>query len=93
MSRVRKLVAAIKEIETEGKTKLVFSGIVARGDINKEENFVGTNSRLENHCNEFFFIENSNNDASCLNKSKLYINRKGTSNLANNFRKYIFNIK
>ena len=37
MRRVRKVVAAVKEIDTEGKIKLGFSGIVARGDINKEE--------------------------------------------------------
>ena len=32
-----------------------------------------------------FFIDNSNIDASCLNESKLHLNRKGTSYLANNF--------
>ena len=72
-----------------------FSGIIAGGDINKEENIVTTNNRLEKYCkgNEFFFIDNSNIDASCLNKSKLHLNRKGTSYLANNFRKQISNIK
>ena len=95
MSRVRKVVAAVKEIDTEGKIKLGFSSIVARGDINKEENIVSTNNRLEKYCkgNESCFIDNSNIDASCLNKSKLHLNRKGTSYLANNFRKQISNIK
>ena len=94
MNRVRKVVAAIKEIGTKSKIRLGFSGIVARGDINKED-IVSTNNRLEKYCkgNEFFFIDNSNIDASCLNKSKLHLNRKGTSYLANNFRKNIFNIK
>ena len=71
-----------------------FSGIVARGDKNKED-IVSPNNRLEKYCkgNEFFFIDNSNIDASCLNKSKLHLNRKGTSYLANNFRNHIFNIK
>ena len=86
MKRVRKVVAAVKEIDTKGKIKLGFSGIVARGDINKEEGIVSTNNRLEKYCN-------SNIDASCLNKSKLHLNRKGTSYLANNFRNHIFNIK
>ena len=36
MNRVRKVVAAVKEIDTESKRRLGFSGIVARGDINKE---------------------------------------------------------
>ena len=76
-----KVIAAVKEIDTEGKIKLGCSDIVARGDINKEEYIVSTNNRLEKYCkgNEFFFIDNSNIDASCLNKSKLHLNRKGTS--------------
>ena len=59
MSRVRKAVAAVKEIDTKGKIKLGFSGIVARGDINKEEDIVITNNRLEKYCkgNEFFFYQ------------------------------------
>ena len=95
MNRVRKVVAAVKEIDTEGKIKLGFSRIAARGDINKEEDIVSTSNRLEKHCkgNEFFFIDNSNIDESCLNKSKLRLNRKGTSYLASNFRNHIFNIK
>ena len=95
MNRVRKEVAAVKEIDTERKIKLDFSGIVARGDINKEEDIVITNNRLEKYCkgNEFFFINNSNIDVSYLNKSKFHLNRKGTHYLANNFRKHIFNIE
>ena len=95
MSRVRRLVAAVKEIDTEGKIILSFSGIAARGDINKEEDIVTTDNRLEKYCkgNEFFFINNSNIDVSCLNKRKLHLNRKVTDYLANNFRKHIFNIE
>ena len=90
MSRVRKLVPVVK-----GKIKLGFSSIFARGDINKEENIVSTNNRLEKYCkgNEFFFVDNNNIDTSCLSKTKLHLNRKGTSDLANNFRKHIFNIQ
>ena len=59
MSRVRKVVAAVKEIDTEGKIKLGFSGIVARGDINKEEDIVTTNKMFEKYCKgyEFFFYQ------------------------------------
>ena len=82
------------KIHTEGKIKLGFSGIVASGDINKED-VVSTNNRLEKYCkgNKFFFIDNSNIYASFLNKSKLHLNRKGTSYLANSFRNHIFKIK
>ena len=51
------------------------------------------NSIIINFIIEFVFINNSNIDASCLSKSKLHFNRKGTSYLANNFIKHIFNIK
>ena len=55
MNRVRKLVAAVKEIETKDKIKLGFSGIAARGDINKEEDIVSTNNRLEKYCRVLFY--------------------------------------
>ena len=56
MNRVGKVAAAVKEIDNEGKIKLGFSGIVARGDISKQEDIVSTNNRLEKYCkgNEFF---------------------------------------
>ena len=46
----------------------------------KKEDIVSSNNRLEKYCkgNEFFFIDNSNIDASCLNISKLHLNREGT---------------
>ena len=71
ISRVRKVVATVKEIDTRGKIKLGFYCIVARGDINKEENMVSTNNRFGKYCkgNEFFFINDSNIDAICLTLS------------------------
>ena len=95
MSRFQKVAAAVKEIDTERKIKLGFFGIAARSDINGEEDIVSANNRLEKYCkgNEFFFIDNSNIDASCLNKSKFHLNKKGTYYLANNIRKHIFNIE
>ena len=95
MRRVRKVAAAVKEIEPKDKIKLEFSGIVMRGDINKEENIINTNNRLEEYCkgNELFFIDNSNIGQSCSNKSKLHLNSKGTYYIASNFGKHIFNIE
>ena len=46
MNWIRKVAAAVKEIDTKGKIKLGFSGIVARGDLNKEEDIVSTNNRV-----------------------------------------------
>ena len=75
MSRARRVAAAVKEIDTEGKIKLSFSGIVMRGDIKKEEDIVSTNNRLEKYFKgtEFFFIDNGNIYVSCLKKSKLHL--------------------
>ena len=39
MSRVRKVIVVVKEIDTKGKIILGFSGIVARSDINKEKDY------------------------------------------------------
>ena len=73
LSRIRKVVEVVKEIDIERKIQLGFSGIVARGDINKEEHVVSTNNRLEKYCkgNEFFFIDNSNIDTSCLKQKQI----------------------
>ena len=35
------------------------------------------------------FIDNNNIDRSCLNKGKLHLNRRGSSYLANNFKKFV----
>ena len=98
MITVWKVVAAVKEIVTKGKIKLGFSCSFARSDTNKEEDISKTTG-LKNIIKEiqvlflkFFFIDNNNIDTTCLNKSKLHLNRKGTYYLANNFRKYIFKL-
>ena len=38
-----------KEIEAKEKIKLILSGIFARGDINKEEDIISTNNRLDKY--------------------------------------------
>ena len=40
-----------------------------------------------------FFINNSNINWTCWNKSKLHLNRKVTYYIASNFRKHVFNIE
>ena len=51
-----RLVVTKKEIEAKEKMKLILSGIFARGDINKEEDIISTNNRLDKYWNrnEFF---------------------------------------
>ena len=36
-----------------------------------------------------YFIDNSNIDKSCLNRNKLHLNRRGSSFLANSFKKFV----
>ena len=78
MTWVRKVVVAVKEIDTKGKIKLGTFGIATRSYINKEEDIISTNNRLKKFFkgNEFFFID-GNTDATCLKKSKLSLNRVG----------------
>ena len=61
-----------KIIDIEGKTKLGYSGSVARTDINKQYT-INTNNRFEK-CfkgNDLFFNNNSNTDATCLRKKQI----------------------
>ena len=44
-----RIVVTKKEIETKEKIKLILSGIFSRGDINKEEDIIGTNNRLDKY--------------------------------------------
>ena len=37
-------------------------------------------------------IDNGNIDKSCLNRSKLHLNRRGSSFLANNFKKFVHSL-
>ena len=62
-----------------------FSSIYYRADRDLEKKINDTNGRLKNYCsgNGFMFVNNSTMNESCLNKSKLVLNKKGTSIFAN----------
>ena len=87
ITKIRKVVANVEEMDNERKIKLGFSSIIGREDVDKTDETV--NERLEKYClsKGFLFIDNSNIDTSCLNRGNLHVNRQGTSILANNFRK------
>ena len=71
---LRRLAVTKKEIEAKEKIKLILSGIFARGDINKEEDIISTNKRLDKYWNrnEFFLsiiailIELAETKANCI---------------------------
>ena len=89
MTKIRKVVATAGEMDNEEKIKLFYFSITCRKDVDKTDEIIAANGRLQKYClsKGFLFIDNSNIDASCLNAGKLHLNRQGTSILADNFRK------
>ena len=94
MKKIKKVVAAIREIDKEEKISISFSSIIERNDIDLEKDFNLINEKIKSYCSGkgFSFIDNSNIDRSCLSWDKLHLNSKGTAYLANNFKKYVSNI-
>ena len=84
-----KVVATVEEMDNERKIKLGFSSIICREDVDKTDEIIAVNDRLQKYClsKGLLFVDNSNIDASYLNRGKLHLNRQGTSVLADNFRK------
>ena len=72
-------------------TGVIISSLIARGDeLNTK--VIETNRLLEKACNErnIGFINNNNIDRSShLNKSRLHLNRNGSSVLAENFKHFM----
>jgi hypothetical protein len=67
------------------------SGLTYREDVSVNPIRVEVNEKLKNLSviHEFSYIDNSKIDNTCLNKSKLHLNDKGTSFLAVHFIKFI----
>ena len=86
MTKIRKVVATVEEMD---KIKLGFTSIICRKDVDKTDEITAVNDRLQKYClsKGLLFVDNSNIDASYLNRGKLHLNRQGTSVLADNFRK------
>ena len=89
ITKIRKVVAMVGEMNNERKIKLGFSSIIYREDVDKTDEIIAVNDRLQKYClsKGLLFVDNSNIDASCLNRGKLHLNRQGTSIIADNFRK------
>ena len=69
---------------------VIFS-IIQRYDQDYNEEIQSINDKLQRFCTSkgLSFIKNNNIDKSCLNKGKLHLNRRGSSFLANNFKKFV----
>ena len=72
-------------------TKVGVSGLTYREDIAVNPVLLEVNEKLKrlSATHEFSYIDNSKIDNTCLNKSKLHLNEKGTSLLAVHFIKFI----
>ena len=83
LQKVRKVITTIKEIDIQ----IAFSSVIHRDDQDFEEEIKEINRKLENLCKGkgIKFINNTNIDGSCLNRSKLHLNKSGTALLVKNF--------
>ena len=76
---------------THKKPQVVISSLIKRYDQDFNEDIKSINEKIWSLCTSkgLHFINNSNIDKSCLNRSKLHLNRKGSPFLANNFKKFV----
>ena len=86
LQKVRKIIATIKEIDVNNEIQIAFSGVIHRDDQDFEDETKGIKRRLENLCKgkgiKFINNKNNNTDGSCLNRSKIHLNKSGTAQLA-----------
>ena len=88
VNTVKKIKKLLKEIEeNDGSTDIVISGLIKRFDRNAIDDI----ERIKRWCvgKGLTFIDNNNINESCLNRGKLHLNRRGSSYLADNFKKFI----
>ena len=94
MKKVRKCMEVIREIDNTENIQIGFSSIIQRADKDFSNEIKETNIKLKNYCsgNGFIFVDNDNINESCLNNSKLHLNKKGTQRLAKNILSSLDNI-
>ena len=81
----------MRHTHTHTKPQVVISGLIKRYDQDFNEDIKSINENIQSLCTSkgLSFIDNSNIDKSCLNRSKLHLKRRGSSFLANNFKKFV----
>ena len=91
LQKIRKVISSIKKYGTDDNIKIALPTIIFRSDHDFEDKINETNRKLENLCKGkgMIFINNSNIDSTCLNRSKLHLNKSGTSLLIKNFSKAV----
>ena len=94
MKKVRKCVEVIQELDNTESIQIGFSIIIQRTDKDFSNKIKETNITLKNYClgKGFIFVDNDNINESCLNNSKLHLNKKGTQWSAKNILSFLDNI-
>ena len=87
LQKVKKVITTIKEIDVNNEIQISFSSVIYPDDQYFKEEIKENNRKLENLCKgkEIEFINNTNIDGSCLNRSKLQLNKSGTALSVKNF--------
>ena len=91
VKKIKKLVKEIEENNHENIPQVVISSIIKRYDQDYHEKIQSINDKLQRFCTSkgLSFNFNNNTDKSCLKKGKVRLNRRGSSFLANNFKKFV----
>ena len=92
--KVRKCVEVIRALDNTENIQVGFSSIIQRTDKDFRNEIKETNIKLKNYCLDkgFIFVDSDNINESCLNNSKLHLNKKGTQRLAKNILSSLDNI-
>ena len=91
VKKIKKLVKEIEENNHENIPQVVIFNIIKRNDQDCNEEIQSVNDKLQRFCTSkgLSFNDNNNIVKSCLNKDKLHLNRRGSSFLANNFKRFV----
>ena len=97
LKKLKKLLKKTEGYDTHKKSQVVISSLIKRYDQGFNEDTKSINEKIQTLCTskDLPYIGNSNNDKSCLNRSKLHLNRlngKGSSFLPNNFKKFVYSL-
>ena len=91
VKKIKKLVKEIDEYDKQNPPKVLTSSLIKRCDQDFNDDIANINEKLQRFCNSkgLSFIDNNNIDRTCLDKDKLHLNRRGSSYLANSFKKFV----
>ena len=86
MKNIRKCVEASRELDYSENIQIGFSSIIHRSDKDFSKEISELNVKLKKYClgRGFVYVDNVNTDKSCLNNSKLHLNKKGTNLFSKN---------